>query len=76
MVQSSSATPEEKALLISHINNGLSGYNITPEAERQLKISAIGAEIKASPAFQKTEKAIDATSGGKAKDEKKKMQEA
>lgn len=76
IIQSSKATPDEKAFLVSYMNGGLRTYNIAPELDRQIKMDAIGAEIKASPEFKKTEKVVEVASGGGVKSEKKKMEEA
>ncbi len=76
IIQNSKATPDEKAFLLSYVNGGLRTYNITPELDRQIRMDAIGAEIKASPEFKAVNKAIETTSGGGAKAEKKKMEEA
>jgi hypothetical protein len=65
IIQSSkAATPDEKAFLLSYVNGGLRTYNITPELERQIRMDAIDAEVKVSPAYKSTEKVVNATSGG------------
>jgi hypothetical protein len=74
IIQSSKATPDEKAFLVSYMNGGLRTYNIAPELDRQIKMDAIGAEIKASPEFKKTEKVVEVASGGAMKQEQDKRE--
>lgn len=76
VIKGSKANPDEKAFLISYMNGWLRAYNITPEIDRQMKMDIVGAEIKASPEFKSVNKVIETTSGGAAKTEKKKMEEA
>lgn len=67
------ATPAEKAFLISYISGGYAGYNAMPDVERKIALKKQDIELRSSTAFVVTEKAVDSASGGALKQEQETM---
>ena len=74
LINKSSVTPDEKAFLISYVNGGFSGYNLAPDAERQMKIQEAGKDLVSSPQYASTVARVDTISGGSIKAEQERMQ--
>jgi hypothetical protein len=74
-IQKSKATPDEKAFLISYLNGGFAGYNLAPDAKRQLELRAQWKDLIASPQYTSTVSAVDTASGGQVSAEKVKMEQ-
>jgi len=58
------ATPAEKAFLISYISGGYAGYNAIPDVERKIALKKQDIELRSSTAFVATEKVVDKASDG------------
>ena len=70
LINRSSMSPEEKAFLISYVNGGFIGYNLAPDAKRQLELKAMNKELVASPEYVKIQGTVDKVSGGVAAQER------
>ncbi len=57
------ATPEEKAFLISYINRGYVGYNAVPDIERKIALQKKHIELKKSEPYMLTEMAVKNVAG-------------
>lgn len=63
-INKSSATPDEKAFLISYVNGGFAWYNLAPDALRQVKLREASSEFLASPQYATVVSSVDRVSSG------------
>lgn len=72
-INQSKASNAEKAFLISYVNGGFTGYNLAPDAKRELELKAMDASLATSTEHKIAKGIVGRVSGGQMEKEAESM---